>query len=118
MITYSLLQQQKPALLTSIIDYPYILSQEVFPPTTINPTYLCAKLLRPPIPWNPAFDFFPPLHPEVTPPGAAQNLPPILLIMVTPFSALSTVSVNSLYTKQQPLRKILPVQLIWIALLL
>ena len=118
MISDSLLHRQKPALLTAIITDPYILYQEVFTPTTIYPKDLCATSLRPPIPWDPAFDFVPPLPPKVTHPEAAQNIPPILLNTVPTSCAVSTVSVKSLSTTYQPLRKILPDQLRRIALLL
>ena len=47
LISDSLLQRQKPSLLTSIITDPEIHSQDIFPPAIIFPTDLCATLLRP-----------------------------------------------------------------------
>ena len=47
-----------------------------------------------------------------------QKLPPTLLTTVTPYYAVLTISVNSLSTTQKPMMKILPVKLIWMALLL
>ena len=96
LIADSLLQQQKPALPTSIIADPDILSHEKFLPTTIYPTDLCATSLHPHIPWNPSFDFVPPLPHKITPALATQNLPSILLTAAPPSYAVSTVSVNSL----------------------
>ena len=74
--------------------------------------------LLPPIPCNPAFGFVSSLPHQVNPSIAAQNLPPILLTRIPPSSTVSTVSVNSLSTTKQPLRKVLPSQLRCMALLL
>ena len=118
LIADSLLQQHKLDPLTGIITDPDILSQEVFPPTTIDPTDLCATLLSTQITRNPDFDFFPSLPSMVTSPLASQKIPPILLTTVPPSFKVSTVSVESLSTTQQPLRKVLPDQLRWMDLFL
>ena len=118
LISDSLYQRQKPSLIAAAISNPHILSQEVFHPTTINMTELCTTSLIPTLTWNPTLDFVPPLPPNITPSVATKNLPFNLLTMVPPSSAVSTVSVNYIYTTQQTLDKILPDQLIWMALLL
>ena len=118
LIKYSLLQQQKPSLIVTVIANPNILSQEIFPPTTINLTDLCDTSLSPLLPWNPPFDLVHPLPTKVDPPVLTHNLPPTLLTMVPLSSALSTVSKNSFSTMPQPLIKMLPAKLICRALLL
>ena len=111
LIEYSLVQEQKPSLIAAVIANPDILSQEIFPPTTINLKDLCTTLLIPLLPWNPPFDLVHPLPTKVDLPVVTHNLPPTLLTMVPPSSAVSSVSENSFSTTPQPLRKILPPQL-------
>ena len=53
LIVEYLLQKHKHFLIAVIITDPYILSQEVFPPATINPMDLCNTFLCAPIPWTP-----------------------------------------------------------------
>ena len=118
LIAEYLLKQQKPALLTAITANPDILYQEVFPPTTINTTNLCATSLRPTIPWNPDFDYVPPIPPKATHPIAVQNLPPILLTTIPPSSAVLTVSAKFFSIMNQPIGKLLTTQLIWMSLLI
>ena len=104
LIADSLLQIQKPALITAVIANPDTLSQDIFPPNTTNPIDLCKKSLKPPLPCTPPFESVPPLSHKVTPPVVMHNLPHNLLTTVQPSSAVSTISVNSLSTTQQPLK--------------
>ena len=118
LISDSLLQQQKPSLVSAVISNLGILSQEIFLPVTINLIDLCAALFVPPFTWTPPFGFFPPLPTKVTPPVATHNLPHTLLTTVPPSSVVSTVFAKFLSATPQPLSKMMPVRLKWRALLL
>ena len=79
---------------------------------------LCTKLLIPPLLSNSPFDFVPHLPPRVTPPVATQEFLPTLITTLSPSPEVLAVSMNYLYTMQQPLKKRLPAHLLCMSLLL